>query len=326
MTPTSASALISCPAREPSWAPPTELPSSSGSDIGSVAHLAIAQWLESGDWQNPQSPDMLAARFDALAGESRAASARGRLVASRLRTRAGELCAFLNTWGAKTIRTEVTLIDHKRKLWGRVDILISSHDRVGLIEIKTGEQESVGTGLSADETRQIQSYAHLILCSYQGLPATATLFSLKRGLIDVPVSEESVTDVVVEAVAARQQWFDGVRSAVPAPDVCKVCPQRMRCSPSWHAMGRWPERDGAEGVIQRLNRSSSGKLSLVVAEHAGVVVISGLSPQLVGDARQGDRIRVLGLQQSHGPRNPAVFVARKDVQVRVIQRGEGGAK
>lgn len=245
---------------------------------------------------------------------------------NRLRTRAGELCTFLNTWGAKTVWTEVTLIDHKRSLWGRVDILISSHDRVGLIEIKTGEHESVGSTLSEDETRQIQFYAHLILCSSQSLPATATLFSLKRGLIDVPVSEESVANVVAEAVAARQQWFDGVRSALPASDVCKFCPQRMRCSPSWQAMVRWPERDGAEGVIQRLNRSSSGKVSLVVAEHAEVVVISGLSSQLIGDARQGDRIRVLGLQQSHGPRNPAVFVARKDVQVRVIQRGEGGAK
>ncbi|MGW5300925.1 PD-(D/E)XK nuclease family protein [Rhodococcus aetherivorans] len=326
MTPTSASALISCPAREPSWAPPTELPSSSGSDIGSLAHLAIAQWLESDDWQSIRSPDSLAERFNALAGESRAVSARGRLVASRLRTRAGELCAFLNAWGAETIRTEVMLTDYERRLWGRIDILISSESRVGLIEIKTGEHESAASALSEYETRQIQFYAHLILCSSRSLPATATLFSLKRGLINVPVTQASVIDVVTEAVAARQRWFDGVRSAVPAPDVCKFCPQRMGCSPSWHAMGQWPERDGAEGVIQRLNRSSSGKVSLVVAEHAGVVVISGLSPQTVGDARQGDRIRVLGVQQSYGPRSPTVFVARKDVRARVIQRADGGEK
>lgn len=162
MTPTSASALISCPAREPSWVPPTNSPSRPGTDVGSLAHRAIELWLVSGDWRWEGASDALTERFVALAGSPRATTARGRLVTSRLRARADELGAFLNAWEEPEIRTEEVLVDRQRELWGRADILVDSPGRIGLIEVKTGEHEYVGTTLSSGELRQILFYAHLI--------------------------------------------------------------------------------------------------------------------------------------------------------------------
>ena len=204
-------------------------------DLGSLAHLAIAQWIHSDDWQSTHSPELLFRRFTDLVTGPRAKSARYRLIASRLRARAPQLQNFLKEWPNPAIQTEVTLLDQQRKLWGRADILIRSADRIGLIEIKSGEKENTGISLSTDESRQIRLYAHLISCTYT-FPDIVILFSLKRGLIEVPVSAEAVTNALDEAMEARRMWFSGQRKATPHPDKCRFCPQRIRCSPSWRAI------------------------------------------------------------------------------------------
>jgi len=320
MTPTRASALISCPAREPSWAPPTDAPTRLGTDIGSLAHHAIEQWLVSGDWQCRGAQDALTKRFVALARPDRANTARARLVVSRLRARADELGSFLETWENPRVRIEQVLMDRQRGLWGRADILITSQDRIGLIEVKTGERESAGTTLNEHEIRQVLFYAHLMARDAGRVPDVARLFSLKRGLIEVPVTEEKVARVIEEAVRARDRWVAGNREERPAPEVCTFCPRRLRCSPSWDALSSWPNRDGVEGVVHRLDEAANGRISLVVQRNSATVVISGLVRKQIGRAQVGDRVRVLGLQPSPGRRGYESFAARSDAQLLVVQR------
>lgn len=310
---------MACPARTPSWAPPVRSSAGVRTDRGSLAHAAMQDWIESGDWREDVSGSKLAASFLELTEQTNTEAARHRLMASRMRVRSKQLRAHMADGGTDgALRCEATLCDEGLRLWGRPDVVSSGPNGTQLIDLKTGEREPAGGELSQRDSRQLLLYAHLVQIETGELPTRAAIFSLKRGLIVRQISSELVSSAVDDVLRAREGWERGERTARPTPENCAYCPQRARCEPSWQALAAWPHPDGVEGVVLRVETAGGVKAALRLATGAGPAWVTEIPLEAARHVEVKDKVRIIGARRIARPRGGTVFTAEATTQLLVV--------
>ena len=137
---TSAARLLHCPASASFISAPDPVPLSSPRNGGTLAHLAVNAWIESGAWLLDEPGRALQGSWDIEAARW-GVDARGLsdsvMTRSRLRSRAAELRALLQSVGGSP-RSDVFLRDSAQLLYGQADIVVYSENGGAVIDLKTG--------------------------------------------------------------------------------------------------------------------------------------------------------------------------------------------
>jgi hypothetical protein len=252
--------LLRCPASATPARAPVRPPGQAADNVGSVAHLALQAWAESGEWSLPDPGTRLQERFDEVAAAHEVDPVRmpqGVVTRARLKTRARQLAAILSGASAD-VRSELLLSDESNHLFGILDIAGTGPNGF-IIDFKTGRDAS--TESSSAIEHQMTFYAHLFETIYGTFPEHVIVFSLQRGPAEIQVTPSAVA-ALLEQIRAAQL----TERAVTRPDAytCRFCPKRMTCQPHWDAVPGWERPDAIEGTIGNIEHSSSGTAALLI--------------------------------------------------------------
>jgi hypothetical protein len=194
----------------------------------------------------------------------------GIVIRARLQTRGQTLSEILASAGSRP-QSEVLLRDDDRCLFGILDIV--SPEAGGLIiDLKTGRNASAA--LSPAIYHQMTFYAHLFQANFGVFPERVLVFSLQRGLVEIPVISSGIAPFLSKIHAA--QLSDRI-TAYPHADVCRYCPKRVRCEPHWDAISAWDDADAIEGEVAAIEHSSSGTAAVQI----GGQWLTGISATLL---------------------------------------------
>lgn len=282
--------LLRCPASATPAPAPTRPLTQVADNVGSVAHLALQAWAESGEWLLSDPGTRLQERFDEVAlahGVDPARMPQGVITRARLKTRAKQLAAILS--GANTdVRSELLLRDESNHLFGILDIAGIGSDGF-IIDFKTGRHAAAEFSTAIEH--QMTFYAHLFQASYGALPKRIIVFSLQRGPTEIQVSPSAVADLLERARAAQL-----TERTVARPDVrtCRFCPKRMTCQPHWDAVPSWERPDAVEGIVNNIEHCSSSTSTALI----GGRWLTGI-PQttLPSGTRAGKFVRVVRVRR-----------------------------
>lgn len=253
--------LLQCRASASPVLEPKVAPQVAAGNAGTLAHLALQAWAEAGEWKLHDPGTGLQERFDeaaASAGITLGALPQAVITRARLKARGSDLASLLAEADGR-IRCEQLLTDEAAHLFGILDICVEGRNGL-ILDLKTGRNASAVP--SPLILHQMTFYAHLFVATYGALPARTVVFSLQRGLIEIPVRARDVATLLSAVQKARQELN---LPAVPAPEVCRFCTKRMICEPHWNALAAWPDADAIEGVVGKIERSTSGTIALLIA-------------------------------------------------------------
>lgn len=252
--------LLRCPASATPAHVPAIPPEQAADNAGTVAHLALQTWTETGDWSRPDPGVRLQERFDEVAAAHGADPARmpnAIVTRARLKSRGKELAAILAD-ASGGIRSELLLSDDGDHLFGILDIAAGGPGGF-IIDLKTGRDASAESSTAIEH--QMTFYAHLFQATYGMLPERVIVFNLQRGLAEIEVTPSAI-GVLLDQVRAAQLTERTV--ARPEADTCRFCSKRMTCQPHWDAVQAWDQADAIEGAIGNIEHSSSGTAALLI--------------------------------------------------------------
>lgn len=252
--------LLRCPASATPARAPVRPTGRAADNAGSVAHLALQAWAESGEWSLPDPGSRLQERFDEVAAAHEADPVRmpqGVVTRARLKTRAKELAAILSGANAD-VRSELLLSDESNHLFGILDIAGGGSDGF-IIDLKTGRDTSAEPSTAIEH--QMTFYTHLFQSSYGTFPEHVIVFSLQRGPTEIQVAPSAVAALLDQIRAAQLTERTDAR---PEACTCRFCPKRMTCQPHWDEVPGWERPDAIEGTIGNIERSSSGTAALLI--------------------------------------------------------------
>lgn len=312
LSPTAAAKLLACPASVENLptgtkrpAPPPSFPRNSGS----LAHLAVQRWIESGTWRSDHDCATLVALFREEAEKNGIAVALlpdGRTTEARLEVQgpalAESLAKFAGSLG--TVEAEVSLYDDGEYLWGTIDLLVHNGQEFAVLDLKTGE-DAAGADIPESIKHQLWQYALLVSADRGTTPKMVSVFSLRRGLRPVDVEDADLLDLRIRLNSARQEWLSGARNTYPSPDACRFCSRRLRCEPHWSALKNWDNQDGVEGVVKRIDQAANGLAAVMLSTDKGIAWISEI-PALaaesleVGKASRAVRVRQMSHDEDSG--------------------------
>lgn len=301
--------LLRCPASATPARAPVRPPGRAADNAGSVAHLALQAWAESGEWSLPDPGSRLQERFDEVASAHEADPARmpqGVLTRARLKTRAKELAAILSGASAD-VRSELLLSDESNHLFGIVDIAGGGADGF-IIDLKTGRDASAEPSPAIEH--QMTFYAHLFQASYGMFPEHLIVFSLLRGPTEIQVAPSAVA-ALLDRIRTTQLTDHTV--ARPEADTCRFCVKRMTCQPHWDAVSGWEHPDAVEGTIGKIERSSSSTAALLIGDLWITGVPEAMLP--VGTV-PGKYVRVVHVRRRKNG-EPGEWTADSTTQIRI---------
>ncbi|WP_082734198.1 PD-(D/E)XK nuclease family protein [Microbacterium hominis] len=281
---TSAGRLLRCPASAAFVTTPNPIPPSPPQNAGTLAHLAMSAWFESGAWLDDEHGHGLQQAWDLEVGRWMVDAKRlpnSVMTRARLRSRGPELAAVLKSVGI-TARSEVFLRDDVSMLYGQLDVVADDSRGGAVVDLKTGndtDSERVRT--------QLLIYAALLKNETGHLP-TLVAFSLVHGPVPIEFSQADVDDVFARVETARGQR--GLE--VPNPAGCKYCRRRHVCEPHWSAATTWAEPDCVEGRISKVETAAGGLTAVRVSTAAGEQWVTGLVPPGQHSLARGRTIRV----------------------------------
>lgn len=282
--------LIQCRASASPVPEPIVPPKAAADNAGSLAHLALQAWAEAGEWEQHDPGASLQERFDdavASAGITLGALPNAVITRARLKARGSDLASLLAEADGR-IRCEQLLRDEAAHLFGILDICVAGRNGL-IVDLKTGHNASAVP--SPLTLHQMTFYAHLFVATYGVLPARTVVFSLQRGPIDIPVVARDVSTLLSNVQKARQELN---QPAVPAPEVCRFCTKRLRCEPHWNALRDWADADAIEGVVSKIERSTSGTVALLMA---GKWLTGLAAKELPADLRPGVFARAVRIRR-----------------------------
>ena len=221
---TSAGRLLRCPAPRAFVTTAKPIPPSPPQNAGTLAHLAMSTWLESGAWLDDEHGQGLQQAWDREAGRWKDDAKRlpdSVMTRARLRSRGPELAAVLKSAGI-TARSEVFLQDDVSMLYGQLDVVVDDPRGGAVVDLKTGNDTN-----SEGVRTQLLIYAALFKQETGHFPTTLVAFSLLHGPVPIEFSQTEVDDVSARVELARRQR--GL--AVPDPAGCKYCRRRLICGP-----------------------------------------------------------------------------------------------
>lgn len=246
--------LVHCPASATPAREPVRPTARAVNNVGSLAHLALQAWVESGEWSLSDTGTRLQHRFDEVVGAHHAVLTRmpqGVVTRARLKSRAKEIAAILAIVGGE-VSSEQLLRDEANHLFGILD-LVGTGPHGFIIDFKTGRDASAASPLAIEH--QMTFYAHLFQSSYGSLPERVFVFSLQQRLTAIRVTPSAITSLLDQIRVAK---LTERTVAHPAAFTCRFCPKRMTCQSHWDAALDWEHPDALEGTIDDIERSSSG--------------------------------------------------------------------
>ncbi|AIF40725.1 hypothetical protein HX89_07000 [Dermacoccus nishinomiyaensis] len=182
----------------------------------------------------------------------------GIVTRARLQTRGQALSEILASAGSRP-QSEVLLRDDDRGLFGILDIVAPEAGGL-IIDLKTGGRKA-SAAISTEIDHQMTFYAHLFQANFGAFPERVLVFSLQRGLLEIPVTSSDIAPFLSKIHAA--QTSERV-TAYPQADVCRYCPKRVICEPHWDAISAWDDADAIEGEIAAIEHSSSGTAAVQI--------------------------------------------------------------
>ncbi len=286
-------------------------------NAGTLAHLAMGAWLESGGWLEDAPGAALQSAWDSEAARWGVDPRRLKdsvLTRSRLRRRGAELARLLKSSGSHA-RSEVFLCDDARRLYGQLDIVVNDAGGA-VVDLKTGDD---GTpGVSNDVRNQLLLYAHLYGRQYGHLPVSLVVFSLRYGALPVEFSPHDIDALLGQVDAAR----DAVPLlAVPDPSGCRYCRRRLRCEPHWEAAAAWKDPDCVEGRVAKVETSRAGLTAVLIETSRGLQWVAGLIVANDDELTLGQLLRVTEVagggrgdeRDWRATRSTRTFVARHEM-------------
>jgi CRISPR/Cas system-associated exonuclease Cas4 (RecB family) len=252
--------LLRCPASATPARAPARPTGQAADNAGSMAHLALQAWVESGELSLPDPGTRLQERFDEVTASHEADPVRlpqGVVTRARLKTRAKELAAILSG-GSADVHSELLLSDESNHLFGILDIAGIGPDGF-IVDFKTGRDASAES--SPEIEHQLTFYAHLFKGTYGTFPERVIVFSLQRGPVEIQVTPSAVAALLDQVRTAQLTQRTIAR---PEANTCRFCPKRMTCQPQWDAVPGWERPDAIEGTIGNIERSSSGTAALLI--------------------------------------------------------------
>lgn len=280
-------------------------------NAGSVAHLALQQWIENVEWAREDPGMRLQGCFDEIVasrGIDVARMPQAVITRARLKSRGKELSAILA--GAGTgIRTELLLTDEVNHLFGILDVAAGGAEGL-IIDLKTGRDAAAEP--SPAIKHQMTFYAHLFQVTFGVLPKHVIVFNLQQGPAEIEVSPAAITNLLEDIRTARSMERNLAR---PQPDVCRFCTKRMTCEPHWKAVSVWDPLDAIEGIIVSIERSSSGMVAVSID---GQWLTGIVGSQLPDDARPGQFARAVRVRRRSPGMEPPEWAASSITEIRVL--------
>lgn len=284
--------LLNCPASATPAAAPTKPPATPPGNAGTIAHLALQEWVQSAQWGSEEPGNRLQEAFDSVLSAHRINAAempRATMTRARLKTRGIELAGILTS--ASAVLSEQLLVDETRNLFGIIDLVIPPPNGT-IVDLKTGHLAAPTT--DAAVRHQMTFYAHLYAEAYGQAPGRIITFSLRTGTNELSIDPSSVATLLDEIQAARTS---SPELAVPNEVVCRYCVRRMECGPHWQDIQTWKTPDALEGTLQRIEHASSGLTALLIGEQW----LSGISAcALPNTMKPGAFVRAIGARQRLG--------------------------
>ncbi|SDM41966.1 PD-(D/E)XK nuclease superfamily protein [Geodermatophilus siccatus] len=287
LSPAAANRLLTCPYSVtylPTGGRPV-LKQTAGRDVGTLAHVALQRWIETGSWRSAVGDGELARLFSSVAeerGVDVAKVADGRMTAARLRRRASELREVLCELGGEpSAECEVTLYDDDRRLWGTVDVLLPSRRGPVVLDLKSGG-DAAATAVPDSIAVQLWMYAALIERCRGARPRWLGVYSLRRGLKQVALPSDRLTTLLHSLNEVRAGWLSGDRTAIPTREHCRYCRRRPDCQPHWNAVSQWSDPDGVEGRLVEATTAQNGRTAALPATPTGSAWVSDVSTRGMG--------------------------------------------
>lgn len=288
--------LLKCPVSVTPRASPIVPAADTPGNAGSLAHLALGVWLESGRWKGGEPGLALQAAWDAEAarwGINWRRLREGVLVRARLGSRGAELAQLVANAGTRA-RSEVVLADDSTGIYGALDVIVDDgHGGGAVIDLKSG-RDVVGD-LDQAVRLQLLIYAHLFRAEQGRLPAGLVAFSLIRGALPIKFSVEDVDDLIERVSEVR-----ATQDPVASPDEvgCRYCARRLRCDPHWVAAKEWPMPDCVEGRLTKIERAAAGTTALRLETPTRSEWVTNLdADQAANVPAIGEHLRVVQVNQ-----------------------------
>ncbi|GAT08461.1 PD-(D/E)XK nuclease family protein [Mycolicibacterium novocastrense] len=304
LSPTSAAKLLACPAavsRLPFGTRP--VPNESvPNNAGSLAHLAVQRWVETGGWRRAASYPSLAETYRQEAedgGVTLELLDDGRTTESRLRVQEPLLAEAIDSYvGVNgTASAEKLMYDDDNLLWGKVDLLLEGDNGATVIDLKSGADAADGSLPEAILT-QLMVYAMLVFANRRSWPATLAIFSLRTGLRTIAVTELELHTLLTRLQSTRDAWASGHRPAIPSTRGCRYCARRFECTAHWNIVDEWEDPDAIEGILEGVEYAANGKSSLVLRSNRGKAWISGVPSGTASGLLIGTMTRAVRLRRS----------------------------
>lgn len=286
----------------------------SDQQVGKVLHSAIEMLLED---EALDVDDAWQLALDQIIGDreaiSEVAASRNK---KRLKRRIQNLREFIDNRTANSnpkMYTEKLLnwSDTRCKLSGQLDLLIV--DSVStIIDHKKGSVVSDGV-VKQNYRDQLAFYAHLVYENYDIDRVECWLFSLKDGLVEVPLTREDTVSFVKPLLADIEDYNNRVpdeQPAMPSDENCSWCPYCDRCEKFWIKIGS----DGFNGLASgeaiagtiigeisiARNEKSTFRVDAIEGTKTGEVILTEVPRRVVfnNDLSEGDSIKAFHLHGS----------------------------
>lgn len=309
--------LLQCPKSATPSLTPEKPAATSVDNAGTLTHLALQAWIEARGWAQSDPAGSLIGMFDEAASTRGVDATRlaGATVArARLKARAPDLAGLV--YGATDVRSEYSIRDDAQHLFGILDVVVLGGKGI-FIDLKTGGHAS--TSAWSAMKHQMTFYAHLFRVAFGDLPEGVVIFDLMRGPSEFEVTSLAVDLLIEQILGARQS---DVTIARPQPDVCRFCPKRIGCQPHWEAMREWDHPDAIEGVVEKVERSTSGLAALQIDGEwlTGIPERSLLTSDLVGRSVRVVRLRRTSVGGLHE------WIFSEDSRFSVVRRSVDAAE
>lgn len=291
LSPTRAWSLIECPA---SVLPAAGNGPAGGAiqevNTGTLAHRVLERWIRAQGYRAADPEAALAEAADARVTElTGGPPASWRVSRARLVARGLSLVDLIGDRTPDQVLPEIELEDEDLRLRGRLDLLLLG-DEIVVVDLKT--QTLLEDGVPEGVAFQLAVYALVIQRNYGTLPTRTEVFSLNRGRIVVPLTDESLSSAL-EALEKARAADSSI--ATPSSATCLFCDHRLSCEPHWDVAPGWPQTDAVEGEIIRVESAATGVSAVHLETVTGPVWVSGIPTSLVSGT-PGQQVRLVRMR------------------------------
>ena len=261
--------------------------------LGTLIHSTVEQWINSGQWADPDNDRLAANGFRAAAATLDAPIGPTRILAASLHVQLGALRILLSGQ-ISDAEAEAQFSDDDNRIRGRIDILCRGADHPTVVDIKSGKIRTRDGQLMDEITTQMAVYCWLLRSSGEPWPAVL-IASLKDGVCEVTVTPEMVQQRIAALLEARDAALNDP-VAIPGQQTCRFCILRPTCEPQWAAVAEGLITDAVGGVITRVEQGPGGRLMIAfIADDEDEPSILRIAHNTVidGPLRAGDRLRAV---------------------------------